>query len=352
MRANGARSAGQVPTVVAASVAEDIPANDADRNVDPEWLSVPLAAEVPTIDTGNVSDADDSAVDEFAAAAKLFSFTGELPIQVAAAAMASETHDLAASQRTARRGWGRFRGAAFKRATTTSLSISIVGVVGLLAVGMTTPAQAVSAAAVSSSSTSLVAGGDVAGDAEEIQAYVAPADVENVALSRADYSTGSVAATAAELGITQPTDFYVNDPDAAIQWPFAVGVSISYGFGWRTGEFHEGADFVPGAGAHVQSIAAGTVRIATESGGAYGVTVVIDHEIDGQLVSTRYGHMQYGSLQVSVGDVVEAGQFIGQTGNTGYSFGAHTHFEVLMNGVTAIDPIAWLEANAGRDSLG
>ena len=129
-------------------------------------------------------------------------------------------------------------------------------------------------------------------------------------------------------------------------------MGISFGFGPRSGEFHEGADFVPGAGAHVQAIAAGTVRIATESGGAYGVTVVVDHIIDGELVSTRYAHMQYGSLQVSVGDTVEAGTFLGQTGNTGRSFGAHTHFEVLQDGTTPIDPIVWLRANAGRDSLG
>ncbi|MBB2976654.1 murein DD-endopeptidase MepM/ murein hydrolase activator NlpD [Microbacterium endophyticum] len=342
----------QVPTVVAVSVADEGLTSNTVTEADPEWLAVPLTPNVDRAESSSASVADDSEVDEFAAAAKLFSFTGELPIQVAAAAMATDARSDGDPQTSVRRGWGRFRGTAVKRATTTSLSISIVGVVGLLAVGMTTPAQALSAASASSSTTSLVAGGDVLGESGEIQAYVAPADVENAAISRSDYSTGSIAATAAELGITQPTDFYVNDPDAAIQWPFAVGVSISYGFGMRSGGFHEGADFVPGAGAHVQAIAAGTVRIATESGGAYGVTVVIDHEIDGQLVSTRYGHMQYGSLQVSVGDVVEAGQFIGQTGNTGHSFGAHTHVEVLMNGVTPIDPIAWLEANAGRDSLG
>ena len=115
----------------------------------------------------------------------------------------------------------------------------------------------------------------------------------------------------------------------------------------RSGRMHEGADFTPGAGSPIQAIADGVVRIATSSGGAYGVTVVIDHQIDGQLVSSRYAHMQYGSLQVSVGQQVTVGTILGRTGNTGRSYGAHTHFEILMNGTTAIDPIPWLRQHAG-----
>ncbi len=78
------------------------------------------------------------------------------------------------------------------------------------------------------------------------------------------------------------------------------------------------------------------------------MTVVIDHHIDGQLVSSRYAHMQYGSLQVTVGQHVTVGTVIGRTGNTGHSFGAHTHFEILMNGTTPIDPIPWLRVARRR----
>ena len=63
---------------------------------------------------------------------------------------------------------------------------------------------------------------------------------------------------AAASGITNFSNFYVNDPTAAIQWPFAVGVPISYGFGMRSGKMHEGLDFIPGAGAPIQAIADGT----------------------------------------------------------------------------------------------
>lgn len=136
---------------------------------------------------------------------------------------------------------------------------------------------------------------------------------------------------------------FTNNPDCAIQWPYAVGVPMTYGFGMRDGKMHEGTDFVPGVGAHIQAIAEGVVATSTDNGGAYGVTIVIDHRVDGQLVSTRYAHMEYDSRQVEVGDTVDVGQYIGRTGDTGRSFGAHLHFEVLLNGTTATDPLPWLE---------
>jgi murein DD-endopeptidase MepM/ murein hydrolase activator NlpD len=121
---------------------------------------------------------------------------------------------------------------------------------------------------------------------------------------------------------------------------------MTFGFGMRSGRMHEGIDFTPGTGAHIQAIADGVVRVSTDSGGAFGVTVVIDHVIDGQLVSSRYAHMQYDSRQVQVGDTVSVGQYVGRTGNTGRSFGAHTHMEILQNGSTAIDPLPWLRSHA------
>ncbi|MDQ1130687.1 M23 family metallopeptidase [Microbacterium sp. SORGH_AS_0888] len=334
------------PVVATAPIA--LPGAAAAAVADPEPVTVPESEFVDAV------TADGSAVtDAFEAAAKLFAFTGETPVQVAAAAAAAEEPVAApiAPEAPRRRLLG--RGSSFRRATAASATIGAMGIIGLLAVGMTTPAEAVAAASGANSGGSIRLASDVRGAASgDIQAYVAPADAQSVALDRSDYSTASVASIAAQDGITYFSNFYTNNPNAAIQWPFAVGVSISYGFGMRDGGFHEGADFTPGEGAHVQAIAAGTVRIATESGGAYGVTVLIDHVIDGKLVSTRYAHMLYGSLQVKVGDTVVAGQYLGRTGDTGRSFGAHTHVEVLEGGTTPIDPIAWLRANAGRMSLG
>src|SRR3546814_7061841 len=145
---------------------------------------------------------------------------------------------------------------------------------------MTTPVEAVAVAQGGTPPITELAPGDVAPAEEDIQAYVTAADVQNAGVERLDnYTTTTIAEMAAESGISNFSNFFVNDPTAAIQWPFAVGVPITYGFGMRSGRMHEGIDFVPGAGSPVQAIADGTVRIATESGGAFGVTVVIDHEI-------------------------------------------------------------------------
>lgn len=301
----------------------------------PEALHVP---ETPVDESAGAESIEDA----FEAAARLFSFTGETPVQVAANALADEPAPESAQSRR--------RSGGLKRVVTASFSVGVVGVVGLLTVGMTTPLEAVAAASGSPASISAVASGNVepSSRASDIQAYVAPAQVQGASIDRdEEYETTTIAQLAAESGISNFSNLFVNNPNSPIQWPFAVGVPISYGFGMRPGGMHEGLDFTPGAGAPVQAIADGTVRIATESGGAYGVTVVIDHEIDGELVSSRYGHMQYGSLQVEQGQHVTVGTFIGRTGDTGRSFGAHTHVEILQNGTTPIDPLPWFREHAG-----
>lgn len=233
-------------------------------------------------------------------------------------------------------------------------SVGVMGVAGLLAVSMTLPAEAlVGASGQSVASTSLIAPSSPAEAADdEIQAFVTSSDVQNESVARSEgFSTVSLVEVASEQGIKFSDSVFSNDPDAAIQWPFMVGVGMSSGYGPRWGTMHQGIDFVPGEGAPIQAIADGTVRIATEQGGGYGVTVYIDHVIDGQVVTSHYAHMQYGSLKVAAGDTVKVGDIVGNTGNTGHSFGAHLHFEIIINGST-IDPLPWLRANAGRDSLG
>ncbi len=138
-----------------------------------------------------------------------------------------------------------------------------------------------------------------------------------------------------------------------VRSPFPGPVQMSSGFGYRSApcgacsSLHEGLDFTPGLGTPIGAIAKGTVRVAGTYFN-YGTAVVIDHVIDGRKVATLYGHMIPGSTPLKVGDTVEAGEFIGQVGNSGVSTGAHLHLEVLLDGVTPIDPAAWLEAHTGR----
>lgn len=56
-----------------------------------------------------------------------------------------------------------------------------------------------------------------------------------------------------------------------------------------------------------------------------GNRIVIAH---GEGEFTAYEHLKKGAL-VKVGDKVRTGQLIGYSGNTGYTFGSHLHFEVF-----------------------
>lgn len=288
--------------------------------------------------------------DPFDRAARLFSFR----VLTTAPAVPSESgrpspplpaegsaRPLVVTQRKSRR-----RRTWFHGITTASFSASVMGMVALLTVGMTTPAEALPH---DHPVAAKIVAGDAAGTtAPKVQMYVTPSDTVSVDVSRTEnYSVASLVVMAGTEGISNlSSSVFANDQNCAIQWPYAVGVPMTYGFGMRDGRMHEGTDFVPGAGAHIQAIADGLVRISTDSGGPYGVTIVIDHVVNGEQISTRYAHMEYDSRQVQVGDAVTVGEYIGRTGDTGRSFGAHLHFEVLENGATAIDPLPWLRQHA------
>ncbi|WP_258132144.1 M23 family metallopeptidase [Microbacterium sp. MYb62] len=306
----------------------------------------PIIAEVPA---SPVAVDDD---DVFERASRAFRTTGTVPTFSASDRTSARQAPAAEAETPAHVAPRRPR--SIRKVATVGATVGVMSLAGLLAVSITLPAEAVagvqgtSVASLSLVSTS-ASGADGAG-ADEIQAFVAPSGVENDSLARADdFSTVSLVEVAAEQGINYSGEIFTNDPEAAIQWPFLVGVGMSYGYGMRSGRLHEGIDFVPGNGAPIQAIADGTVRIATEQGGAYGVTVYIDHVIDGSVITSHYSHMQYGSLQVKAGDTVKVGTVVGKTGNTGRSYGAHLHFELIVNGTT-IDPMPWLKENAGRPS--
>lgn len=308
-----------------------------------------FAAAVPAVPVAPA----DVLEDEFERVARLFAFTGQTPVQRAAdAVIAQEVAAAPAEQRRiARRG-------LVARIAAGSFSLGAMAVVGLLAVGTTSPALAIATVGdasgtvtAASATTDLTA---AAAAPKDIQAFVSAQGSDAITLDRSEgFDVASMADVAAESGVTIFAGTWVNDPTAEVQWPFPVGVPISAAYGSQSylSQFstpHHGVDLTPGLGAEIHAIAAGTVRIATEAGGDYGVTVVIDHVVDGQQVSTRYGHMLRGSLQVEQGDTVTAGQVIGKVGQTGKATGPHLHLEVLLNGTTRTDPMAWLEEHTSR----
>lgn len=102
---------------------------------------------------------------------------------------------------------------------------------------------------------------------------------------------------------------------------------------------HKGYDMAQGCGSTVYAASAGIVITAGSHYG-WGNTVRIDH---GSGVETLYGHMQWGSIRVSVGQQIATGTSLGAEGNTGRSFGCHLHYEVRQDGV-AIDPQPFMAA--------
>lgn len=123
-------------------------------------------------------------------------------------------------------------------------------------------------------------------------------------------------------------------------WPAVDLYTVTSPYGNRSLGYHKGID-ISGASASGKLVVAGAAGTVTEAGwstGGYGYYVIIDH---GNGVETLYAHMLENSLMVNAGDTVFKGQAVGRVGNTGYSFGAHLHFEVRING-NKIDPAPFL----------
>ena len=127
------------------------------------------------------------------------------------------------------------------------------------------------------------------------------------------------------------------DSDAPDVWllPLRTSFEITTLFEMRWGSMHFGVDMAAPEGTPYYAAHAGVVTLAREDGG-YGYSIRIDH---GNGVETVYGHSS--ALFVTFGQRVEAGQRIGNVGNTGYSTGSHLHFEVNING-GHYDPIKFM----------
>jgi len=106
-------------------------------------------------------------------------------------------------------------------------------------------------------------------------------------------------------------------------------------YGVRWGKLHAGIDLADPEGTPYKSIHSGTVTQAGYMGG-YGYAITV-RNTDGTEVI--YAHSR--RLLVSVGNVVKAGQILGEVGNTGASYGTHLHLEIHVNGQPT-DPVPFL----------
>ncbi len=138
----------------------------------------------------------------------------------------------------------------------------------------------------------------------------------------------------------KPTGSYV-DTGGVWGWPTNRPYTISTGFEYRWGSFHNGIDISTGPymGSPIYASRGGTViEIETgcdnvgyyrnQCGGTYGNHVVINHN-NGYY--TMYAHLMQNVI-VNVGDKVTRGQIIGYMGSSGSSTGPHLHFGVSYGG--------------------
>ena len=215
-----------------------------------------------------------------------------------------------------------------------------------LAVGLTVPANAfVSPMDTATEPTTLAPL-----DAAALQSMEVVTEAEAInAGARDGYSVTSYKAMLQDRYGTG-TFTYATNWSGEIRWPFPYAAPISDGYGWRVppcagcSSDHDGVDFNPGAGQPIYAIANGVVSVHSEYGGL-GNHVILTHIIDGKIVETVYGHMQYGSSPLVAGQEVKAGDLVGLVGSTGQSTGPHLHLELLIEGVH-VDPLPWLQQNA------
>ena len=95
---------------------------------------------------------------------------------------------------------------------------------------------------------------------------------------------------------------------------------------------HWGVDFKVSVGTPVYAPSDGKVKFAGYMRGG-GYVVILNHKGG---YSTVYMHLS--KFDVKKGQSVSMGQVIAKSGNTGYSTGAHLHYELHVNG-RAIDPL-------------
>ncbi len=98
-------------------------------------------------------------------------------------------------------------------------------------------------------------------------------------------------------------------------------------YGWRNDRFHSGVDLAVYHGLPVYSTFPGVVRLARTYGG-YGRLVIVRHDNG---LETFYAHLS--RIRVKTGQRVDAGEILGNSGNSGASDGTHLHFEIRYKGI-------------------
>lgn len=162
-------------------------------------------------------------------------------------------------------------------------------------------------------------------------------DVDNV--NNVDNQTEELGQGGAEEitdgNISESSEQMVNDANEIkkkYQFQKPLEGKISSRFGYRNStspnvpKNHTGIDIAVPVGTEVKSAVGGIVTLVSSSGD-YGKHVKITTDND---IVTLYAHCS--NIKVKEGDIVEQGQVIALSGNTGNTTGPHLHFEIRKSG--------------------
>jgi murein DD-endopeptidase MepM/ murein hydrolase activator NlpD len=151
--------------------------------------------------------------------------------------------------------------------------------------------------------------------------------------------------------------FYFSRPIAAdeINWPLA---DYRYGGVFFENVVHTGIDIPVEKGTPVLASGSGKVTWAgyglyyleERLDDPYGLAVAVKHDFgyQGETLYTVYGHLD--QVDVVVGQIVQAGDRLGLSGDTGRTTGPHLHFEVRVgknNFFGSRNPELWLSPPQG-----
>lgn len=128
-------------------------------------------------------------------------------------------------------------------------------------------------------------------------------------------------------------DFFAYPLSSMQRSGYAFGKFISYG---KVKLQHLGIDLRAYKDTEIHSINNGKV-VGAVSLPNYGKTVIIDHGLN---IFSLYLHLD--EFKVGQGDMVQKGQVIGLSGDTGYSTAPHLHFSIRV-GASRVDPVVFIE---------
>lgn len=145
----------------------------------------------------------------------------------------------------------------------------------------------------------------------------------------------------------------LSNGEVLLHWPLDLHV-LTQGWYYNNGSLHQATDWRTQNGTDykrpVYAAEDGTVDQVQDWDGhtrtgmqSYGNMVRVRHApYKGKTLQTRYAHLS--SYCVKVGQKVKEGELIGYSGVTGNVFGAHLHFEVILNGKRT-NPLTWLDSD-------